>query len=169
MCQNEPSFSQNSPSLPQNSVRLSEFSSLKQYSRNSIPPVSYKGRFWRTCPRSGFCSGGTCERTLVPVSTRGSIRMYPRSGFHSGGTSAKTTLWKTTLLSAGRKKGQRKGATSKNVKNRQYPVLPFLDLLVFIKENPQTYQGFSVPAEPTNSLETEEKTPKYPRKFLVKY
>ena len=32
-----PSFSQNSPSLPQNSVRLSEFSSLKQYSRNSIP------------------------------------------------------------------------------------------------------------------------------------
>ena len=33
-------FSQNSPSLPQNSVRLSEFSSPKQYSRNSIPPVS---------------------------------------------------------------------------------------------------------------------------------
>ena len=30
----------NSPSLPQNSVRLSEFSSPKQYSRNSIPPVS---------------------------------------------------------------------------------------------------------------------------------
>ena len=38
---NSPSFSQNSPSLPQNSVRLSEFSSPKQYSRNSIPPVSY--------------------------------------------------------------------------------------------------------------------------------
>ena len=37
---NTPSFSKNSPSLPQNSVRLSEFSSLKQYSRNSIPPVS---------------------------------------------------------------------------------------------------------------------------------
>ena len=36
-----PSFSQNSPSLPQNSVSLSEFSSPKQYSRNSIPPVSY--------------------------------------------------------------------------------------------------------------------------------
>ena len=34
---NSPSVSQNSPSLPQNSVRLSEFSSLKQYSRNSIP------------------------------------------------------------------------------------------------------------------------------------
>ena len=33
---NSPSFSQNSPSLPQNSVRLSEFSSPKQYSRNSI-------------------------------------------------------------------------------------------------------------------------------------
>ena len=37
---NSPSLSQNSPSLPQNSVRLSEFSSPKQYSRNSIPPVS---------------------------------------------------------------------------------------------------------------------------------
>ena len=37
---NSPSFSQNSPSLPQNSVRLSEFSSPKQYSRNSIRPVS---------------------------------------------------------------------------------------------------------------------------------
>ena len=37
---NSPSFSQNSPSLPQNSVRLIEFSSPKQYSRNSIPPVS---------------------------------------------------------------------------------------------------------------------------------
>ena len=37
---NSPSFSQNSPSLPQNSVRLSEFSSPKQYSRNSILPVS---------------------------------------------------------------------------------------------------------------------------------
>ena len=33
-------FSQNSPSLTQNSVRLSEFSPPKQYSRNSIPPVS---------------------------------------------------------------------------------------------------------------------------------
>ena len=34
---NSPSFLQNSLSLPQNSVRLSEFSSPKQYSRNSIP------------------------------------------------------------------------------------------------------------------------------------
>ena len=38
---NSPSFAQNSPSLPQNSVRLSEFSSPKQYSRNSIPPVPF--------------------------------------------------------------------------------------------------------------------------------
>ena len=37
LVQNSPSFSQSSPSLPQNSVRLSEFSSPKQYSRNSIP------------------------------------------------------------------------------------------------------------------------------------
>ena len=41
-----------------------------------------------------------------------------------------------------------------------FPVLPFLDFLVFIKENPQIYQGFSFLAEPTNSLEKEEKTPK---------
>ena len=34
---NSPRFAQNSPSLPQNSVRLSEFLSPKQYSRNSIP------------------------------------------------------------------------------------------------------------------------------------
>ena len=46
---NSPSFSQNSPSLPRNSVRLSEFPSPKQYSRNSIPPpsfgYSYSGRW----------------------------------------------------------------------------------------------------------------------------
>ena len=42
VCQaNSPSFSQNSPSLPRNSVRLSEFSSPKQYFRNGIPPVSW--------------------------------------------------------------------------------------------------------------------------------
>ena len=36
---NSPSVLQKSPSLPQNSVRLSEFSSPKQYSRNSIETV----------------------------------------------------------------------------------------------------------------------------------
>ena len=46
VCQSELTefFSQSSPSLPRNSVRLSEFSSPKQYSRNSIPPVSYSSR-----------------------------------------------------------------------------------------------------------------------------
>ena len=34
---NSLSFSQNSPSLPQNSVRLSEFFSPKEFSRNNIP------------------------------------------------------------------------------------------------------------------------------------
>ena len=29
--------------------------------------VFVKGWFWRTCPRSAFRSGGTCEPTLVPV------------------------------------------------------------------------------------------------------
>ena len=48
----------------------------------------------------------------------------------------------------------------KTNKLRKNPVLPFLDFLVFIKENPQIYQGFSFLAEPTNSLEKEEKTPK---------
>ena len=52
---NSPSCSQNSPSLPQNSVRLSEFSSPKQYSRNSIPPVSYKS--WQALPLSWWLSG----------------------------------------------------------------------------------------------------------------
>ena len=37
---NSSSVSQNSQRLPQNSVRLSEFTFPKQYSRNSIPPVS---------------------------------------------------------------------------------------------------------------------------------
>ena len=39
---NSPSLSQNSPSLPK---KLSEFSLPKQYSRNSIPPISYIGHF----------------------------------------------------------------------------------------------------------------------------
>ena len=34
-------------------------------------------------PRSGFRSGGTCERTLVPAFVLGNIRIYPRSGFRS--------------------------------------------------------------------------------------
>ena len=40
-------FSQNSPTFTQDTVRLSEFSSPKQYSRNSIPPVS---SLFSTCP-----------------------------------------------------------------------------------------------------------------------
>ena len=48
--------------------------------------------------RSDFRSGGTCERTLVPVFVPGNIRMYPRSGFRSRGTSANTTLLETHLF-----------------------------------------------------------------------
>ena len=49
----------------------------------------------------------------------------------------------------------------------QSPTLSFLSLLdwLFTKENPQIYQGFSAPAEPTKSLEKTEKTLKQPRKF----
>ena len=42
-------FSQNSPSLPQNSVRLSEFTSPKQYSRNSVPPFPNNPPFANPC------------------------------------------------------------------------------------------------------------------------
>ena len=50
---NSPSFfSQNSLSSPQNSVRLSEFSSPKQYSRKSIPPDSQKS--WAATSSSIF-------------------------------------------------------------------------------------------------------------------
>ena len=48
--------------------------------------------------------------------------MYPRSGFRSGGTSERTLVPVFVLgehLSADCKRGRRKGATSKNVKNRQ--------------------------------------------------
>ena len=51
-----------------------------------------KGRFWRMCPHSGFRSGGTCERTLVPVLGPGEHPNVPSFRFRSGGTSAKTTL-----------------------------------------------------------------------------
>ena len=67
---NSPSFSQNSPSLPQNSVRLSEFSSLKQCSRNSIPPVSWcsGGHLGSSCGQkilwmSRFCLFGVASKS----------------------------------------------------------------------------------------------------------
>ena len=44
-----------------------------------------KGWFWRMCPRSGFRSGGTCERTLVPVFVPGEhppkLRRPPKTTF----------------------------------------------------------------------------------------
>ena len=45
-----------------------------------------KGRFrkrvvWRMYPRSGFCSGGTCERTLVPVFVLGEHPNVPSFRF----------------------------------------------------------------------------------------
>ena len=57
-----PSFSQNSPSLPQSSVRLSEFSSPKQYSRNSVPPISHGSRtFARTSHVSDWIVGRSTD------------------------------------------------------------------------------------------------------------
>ena len=78
-----------------------------------------KGWFWRMYPRSGFRSGGTFERTLVPVFRSGgiNIRMYPRSGFRFGGTSAKTTLFQRTAKGASGKGSRQK--TSKFVKKCQ--------------------------------------------------
>ena len=39
---------------------------LKKCPRGDKRAVFVKGSFWRMCPRSGFRSGGTCERTVVP-------------------------------------------------------------------------------------------------------
>ena len=58
---NSPSSPQNSPSLPQNSVRLSEFSPPKQYSRNSIPPVSFFVRFL------SFLGQKTDKKGIFPI------------------------------------------------------------------------------------------------------
>ena len=40
-----------------------------------------KGWFWRMCPRSGFRSQGTCERTLVPVFVPGEHPNVPSFRF----------------------------------------------------------------------------------------
>ena len=40
-----------------------------------------KGWFWRMYPRSGFRSGGTCERTLVPVFVSGDHPNVPSFRF----------------------------------------------------------------------------------------
>ena len=58
-----------------------------------------KGGFGRMYPRSGLRSGGTCERTLVPVFVPGEHPNVPRSGLRSRGTSAKTTLLENHPLS----------------------------------------------------------------------
>ena len=59
-----------------------------------------KGWFWRMYPRSGFRSGGTCERTLVPgFRCKGACECTLVPVFVPGETSAKTTLLESTLLS----------------------------------------------------------------------
>ena len=59
-----------------------------------------KGWFWRTYPRSGFRSGGTCERTLVPVSRSGGTSKCTLVPFFVlGEHPPKPPFWKTTLLS----------------------------------------------------------------------
>ena len=63
-----------------------------------------KGRFWRTCPRSGFRSRRTCEPTLVPVFVRGehpnvpSFRLSFRENICQNHPFGKPPFWKTTLL-----------------------------------------------------------------------
>ena len=52
------------------------------------------------CPRSGFRSGGTCERTLVPVFVPGEHANIPSFRFFVPGEHPpKPPFWKTTLLS----------------------------------------------------------------------
>ena len=84
---NSPIFSQNSPSLPQNSVRLSEFSSPKQYSRNSTPPVSQLGTRWPFTGVSGP-PGPKPWRSLKKVS-RG---LRPQDPWESGKSLEKVFL-----------------------------------------------------------------------------
>ena len=68
-------------------------------------------------PRSGFRSGGTCERTLVPVCIPGEHPNVPSLRFLFRGTSAKTTLLETTLLSTPeQKEGKVLSRTAKAVK-----------------------------------------------------
>ena len=55
-----------------------------------------KGWSWRMCPRSGFCSGGTCERTLVPVFVPGEHPNVPSFRFSFWGNIRQKP--KTTLL-----------------------------------------------------------------------
>ena len=50
------------------------------------------------CPRSGFRSGGTCERSLVPVFVPGEHPNVPSFRFCSGAHQPKPPFWKTTLL-----------------------------------------------------------------------
>ena len=77
-----------------------------------------KGWFWRMCPSSGFRSGGTCERTLVPVFVPGGtsecalVRV-----FCSGGTSDKTTLLENHPFVNPRFYGRFRGRKLKSLKN----------------------------------------------------
>ena len=74
------SFSQNSPSLPQNSVRLSEFSSPKQYSRNSIPPFSYCLSVFLMClSRLLFPSQSFASTCVFESACSGCCRLCPRA------------------------------------------------------------------------------------------
>ena len=51
-------------------------------------------------PRSGFRSGGTCERTLVPVFVPGTSEWSLVPVFVPGEHPPKPPFWKTTLLSS---------------------------------------------------------------------
>ena len=60
------------------------------------------------CPRSGFRSGGTCERTLVPVVVPVEHLNVPLFRFSFRGNICQTPpFWKTTLLSTPDKKTAR--------------------------------------------------------------
>ena len=53
------------------------------------------GWFWHMCPRSGFRSGGACERTLVPVFVPGEHPNVPSFRFSfRGERPAKPPFWK---------------------------------------------------------------------------
>ena len=56
-------------------------------------------QYWRMCPRSGFRSGGTCERTLVSVFVPGGHPNVPSFQFSFRWNIRQNhPFWKTTLL-----------------------------------------------------------------------
>ena len=116
---NSPRFSQNSPSLPRNSVRLSEFSSPKQYSRTVFCPFLEASALMRLCyQRRGELQQlrrESCLAWLEGVSAKGCFQhIFPPRSVHVGyGPKEPKLLPPHVLLTGLRSGAQREISTSK--------------------------------------------------------